>query len=99
MWANGYFRLFISHLTKYKIAARNLKICMKEYGIDCFVAHEDIQVLKEWEIEIENALFSMDALCAIVTPDFRNSDWCEQEGWIGALLSGHYWAAIRPRHC
>lgn len=84
MWANGYFRLFISHLTKYKIAARNLKICMKEYGIDCFVAHEDIQVLKEWEIEIENALFSMDALCAIVTPDFRNSDWCEQE--VGIAL-------------
>lgn len=84
MWANGYFRLFISHLTKYKIAARNLKICMKEYGIDCFVAHEDIQVLKEWEIEIENALFSMDALCAIVTPDFRNSDWCDQE--VGIAL-------------
>ena len=84
MWTNGYFRLFISHLTKYKIAARNLKICMKEYGIDCFVAHEDIQVLKEWEIEIENALFSMDALCAIVTPDFRNSDWCDQE--VGIAL-------------
>lgn len=84
MWTNGYFRLFISHLTEYKIAARNLKICMKEYGIDCFVAHEDIQVLKEWEIEIENALFSMDALCAIVTPDFRNSDWCDQE--VGIAL-------------
>lgn len=84
MWTNGYFRLFISHLTKYKNAARNLKICMKEYGIDCFVAHEDIQVLKEWEIEIENALFSMDALCAIVTPDFRNSDWCDQE--VGIAL-------------
>lgn len=84
MWDNGYFRLFISHLTKYKIAARNLKICMKEYGIDCFVAHEDIRISREWEIEIENALFSMDALCAIVTPDFRNSDWCEQE--VGIAL-------------
>ena len=84
MWANGYFRLFISHLTKDKIAARNLKICMKEYGIDCFVAHEDIRISREWEIEIENALFSMDALCAIVTPDFRNSDWCDQE--VGIAL-------------
>lgn len=84
MWANGYFRLFISHLTKDKIAARNLKICMKEYGIDCFVAHEDIRISREWKIEIENALFSMDALCAIVTPDFRNSDWCDQE--VGIAL-------------
>ena len=84
MWDNGYFRLFISHLTKDKIAARNLKICMKEYGIDCFVAHEDIRISREWEIEIENALFSMDALCAIVTPNFRNSDWCDQE--VGIAL-------------
>lgn len=84
MWANGYFRLFISHLTKDKIAARNLKICIKAYGIDCFVAHEDIRVSKEWEVEIENALFSMDALCAIVTPNFRNSDWCDQE--VGIAL-------------
>ena len=79
MWVNGYFRLFISHLTKDKIAARNLKICIKAYGIDCFVAHEDIRISREWEIEIENALFSMDALCAIVTSDFRKSEWCDQE--------------------
>ena len=55
MWANGYFRLFISHLTKYKIAARNLKICMKEYGIDWFVAHEDIRISREWEIRSKRA--------------------------------------------
>ena len=84
MWANGYFRLFISHLTDDKQAATNLNTCIKSYGIDCFVAHEDIRVSREWQTEIENALFTMDALCAIVTKDFKKSDWCDQE--VGIAL-------------
>lgn len=84
MWANGYFRLFISHLTVDKQTATNLKTCIKSYGIDCFVAHEDIRVSREWQTEIENALFTMDALCAIVTKDFKKSDWCDQE--VGIAL-------------
>lgn len=79
MWTGGYFRLFVSHLTANKDSAANLKQCLKKYGIDCFVAHEDIDVTKEWEVEIENALFSMDALCAIIAPDFIKSNWCDQE--------------------
>lgn len=84
MWTNGYFRLFISHLTEDKIAASNLKMCLKLYGIDAFVAHEDIRISREWEMEIENALFTMDALCAIVTPKFGESLWCDQE--VGIAL-------------
>lgn len=84
MWKPGLFRLFISHLSKYKVAASNLKQCLQNYGIDCFVAHEDITPSKEWEIEIEKSLFTMDALCAIVVPDFRRSRWCDQE--VGIAL-------------
>lgn len=87
MWKDGYFRLFISHLTDNKSSASNLKKCLRKFGIDCFVAHEDIDVTKEWEIEIENALFSMDALCAIIVPDFVNSKWCDQE--VGIALGQH----------
>lgn len=84
MWKSGYFRLFISHLTVNKDSASNLKSCLMQYGIDCFVAHEDITPSKEWEQEIESALFTMDALCAIVVPEFKNSDWCDQE--VGIAL-------------
>ena len=70
MWKPGHFRLFISHLSANKESASNLKRCLLDYGIDCFVAHEDITPSKEWEMEIEKALFTMDALCAIVVPDF-----------------------------
>lgn len=84
MWKYGYFRLFISHLTENKSSASNLKSCLINYGIDCFVAHEDIMPSKEWEIEIEKALFTTDALCAIVAPKFINSQWCDQE--VGIAL-------------
>lgn len=84
MWKPGNFRLFISHLSTFKESASNLKQYLQNYGIDCFVAHEDITPSKEWEVEIEKALFTMDALCAIVVPDFIKSQWCDQE--VGIAL-------------
>lgn len=84
MWKPGLYRLFISHLSINKESASYLKQCIQDYGIDCFVAHEDITPSKEWEMEIEKALFTMDALCAIVVPDFIKSQWCDQE--VGIAL-------------
>ncbi len=84
MWKPGYFRLFISHLSEFKGSASNLKHCLSHFGIDCFVAHEDITPSKEWAIEIEKSLFTMDALCAIVAPNFIKSRWCDQE--VGIAL-------------
>lgn len=78
-WKVGYYKVFISHLSKYKSSASNLKLMLEPYGISAFVAHEDIKPTKEWEVEIEKALFSMNALCAILTPDFNKSSWCDQE--------------------
>lgn len=78
-WSFGFFKMFISHLTVNKESATNLKKCLSEYAISGFVAHEDIEPSKEWMQEIERALFSMDCLCAIVTPKFIESLWCDQE--------------------
>lgn len=83
-WRNGYFRIFISHLTENKVSATNLKNHLAKYGIDCFVAHEDIEPSKLWQTEIEKALASMDLLCAILTPNFHQSKWCDQE--VGIAL-------------
>lgn len=84
MWKPGYFRLFISHLSENSESACNLKKCLQYFGIDAFVAHVDIIPSKEWEKVIESALFSLDALCAIVVPEFDKSKWCDQE--IGIAL-------------
>ena len=78
-WKVGYYKVFISHVSRYKSSASNLKLMLEPYGISAFVAHEDIKPSKEWEVEIEKALFSMNALCAILTPDFNKSSWCDQE--------------------
>lgn len=78
-WKVGYYKIFISHVSKYKKSASNLKLTLEPFGISAFVAHVDIKPSKEWEVEIEKALFSMNALCAILTPDFNESSWCDQE--------------------
>lgn len=79
MWKYNYYRLFISHLSEDKARAASIKPILEAYGIDCFVAHEDISPSKEWQVVIENALSTMDVLCAILTPNFINSQWCDQE--------------------
>lgn len=43
------------------------------------MAHEDIEPTQEWQREIEHALRSMDALLALLTSDFHESDWTDQE--------------------
>lgn len=79
-----YFRLFISHMSKNKSSAANLQKALFDWGIYGFVAHEDIEPSKDWISELYNALFSMDALCAILVNGFRSSRWCDQE--VGMAL-------------
>ena len=79
MWKTGYYRMFISHKVENKISASNLKSCMEVYGISGFVAHEDIKPSKKWHQEILNALKTAHSLCAIITPNFITSTWCDQE--------------------
>jgi hypothetical protein len=80
IWGNeNYFRLFLSHVSKYKAEAAALKDDLRFFGVSCFVAHRDIEPLKEWQDEIELALASMDALAALLTPGFHESLWTDQE--------------------
>lgn len=78
-WLPNHFRLFLSHISDFKVKTAQLQNALRNYGIAAFVAHEDIQPTKEWLEEIEKALFSMDALVAILTPGFNESKWTDQE--------------------
>ncbi len=75
----GYYRVFLTHKSEVKKETALLKSQLKVYGISGFVAHEDIQPTKEWQTEIENALSSMDALVALMTEKFHDSEWTDQE--------------------
>lgn len=76
---NRYFRLFLSHLAKDARVALRLKDTLFSYNISCFVAHEDIQPTEEWQMEIERALGSMDAMLTVLTEGFSSSYWTQQE--------------------
>jgi len=79
IWGDEGYRLFISHKTEVKKETAELKEKLKLFGISGFVAHEDIRPTEEWQSEIENALFSMDAFVALMTEDFHESNWTDQE--------------------
>jgi len=78
-WLPNHFRLFLSHLSSFKSQTSKLQKALKNFGISGFVAHEDIEPTKEWLTEIEKALFSMDALVAILMPGFHESNWTDHE--------------------
>jgi hypothetical protein len=84
LWITGMFRLFISHVAAHKVAVSSLKSELAVYGVSSFVAHEDIEPSLEWQTEIELALETTDALLAVLTPDFHQSRWTDQE--VGVVL-------------
>ena len=78
-WKKGMLRVFVSHLAADRELAGALQQSLLKYGICCFVAHNDIQPTAEWLAEIEVALASCDTLIALLTPNFHQSFWTDQE--------------------
>lgn len=74
-----FFRLFISHISSDKDKAMRLRDCLQPYGIAGFVAHEDIEPTKDWEVQIRRALHTMDAFVSIHTKGFSEHNWPQQE--------------------
>ncbi|MFN0140616.1 MAG: toll/interleukin-1 receptor domain-containing protein [Pyrinomonadaceae bacterium] len=85
IWEKDCFRLFLSHKSASKTETYKLKEELRELGITCFVAHADIHPTKEWVNEILNALTTMDGFAALMTDDFHDSDWTDQE--VGFALA------------
>ncbi|MCF8298568.1 MAG: toll/interleukin-1 receptor domain-containing protein [Saprospiraceae bacterium] len=78
------YKIFLSHKAAFKKEASTLKEQLENYGISCFVAHEDVKPTKKWIVKIEEALRSMNLLIALIADDFYDSDWTQQE--IGFAL-------------
>lgn len=78
-WKTGQFRLFLSHLSSFKKQTSNLQSVLTNYGVSSFVAHKDIEPIREWQNEIEAALQTMDAIAPLLMPGFKESNWCDQE--------------------
>lgn len=84
-WEDGYFRLFMSHINRDKSAVAELKGALEPYGIDAFVAHNDIHPTQEWIEVIQVALNTCDGLAAYLTNGYHDSWWTDQE--VGFALA------------
>jgi hypothetical protein len=79
IWTENRYRVFLSHKAEVKKETAQVKERLALFGISCFVAHEDIHPTMQWQDEIENALATMDAFVALMTDNFHESDWTDQE--------------------
>ena len=79
LWTPKYLRLFLSHVAIHKKNVGELKNELQVYGISAFVAHEDIEPSVKWQDEILKALQSMHVMVALLTPEFHQSNWTDQE--------------------
>lgn len=94
IFKKGTLGLFISHRDSIKKSANLIKEKLQFYGVSSFVAHEDIKPSAEWIKEIEKALFSMDALLALLSDGFSSSVWTNQEVGV-AYGRGKFIVSVR----
>lgn len=75
--------LFASHQSSHKALVGSVAAALDRYGVELFVAHEDIEPDREWKDEILKALGTTDGGVAFLHQEFKGSDWCGQEvGWL-----------------
>jgi hypothetical protein len=79
------FRLFISHTSPHRVLAAEIGQRLNDLGVDAFVAHSTITAADEWQKVIETALRFSDGMAALITPDFKSSEYCDQE--VGAAIA------------
>jgi TIR domain len=84
-WKKDTFHLFISHTHPHAGFAGTMRSYLAKYRIDAFVAHDTIAPSEEWRQTIETALLTCHAAAALMTVDFRESMWCDQE--VGYCLA------------
>ncbi|KAF5422735.1 MAG: TIR domain-containing protein [Candidatus Methanocomedens sp.] len=72
-------RLFLSYSHKDKRIAGAIKEAFNHYGMEAFLAHEDIQVGQEWRNTILNNLKQFDVFVPVISKNFTDSNWTDQE--------------------
>src|ERR1043166_821642 len=62
-----------------------VKRCLDNFGFESFLAHEDLTISEEWKKRILEELRDADVFVAVLSHDYKRSDWCGQElGFINA---------------
>lgn len=81
------FQVFVSHSHKDKELAGTIKEELElKFGVGVFVAHEDVRPTEEWQKMILKMLRECEVFATILTRDFVNSDWTDQETGFAVAL-------------
>lgn len=80
-------RAFLSYSHKDRELAHHLKDELKEFGVEAFLAHDDIPVSERWRRAILKNLRNCELFIPILTEAYTKSKWTDQEAGF-ALAKG-----------
>jgi hypothetical protein len=73
-------KVFFSYSSRDRVRVGEIKQEMEsKYGIEVFLAHEDIEPCTEWQTRIISELKTCGAILLFLTPHFKRSKWTDQE--------------------
>jgi hypothetical protein len=72
-------RVFLSYHSSDRALAGQIKLCLYQYGLEVFLAHEDIQPTEEWQARILSELKKTVVFLPLLTEKFLTSKWTSQE--------------------
>jgi hypothetical protein len=78
-------RAFISYSAINKKWSSAVKSALSSVGFQGFLAHEDLQISDEWKASIIRELKKADVFVALLSKEFRESEYCSQEA--GFIIS------------
>lgn len=76
---------FLSYQTNDKLVAGQIKSLLFKFGIEAFMAHEDIAVSDEWRLKILEEIGKADIFICLLSKSYINSPWCVQESGIASF--------------
>ena len=71
--------VFLSYSTKDNEKLGDIKFTLELFGLDVFLAHEDIEPTKKWRGVIKENLDKCDVFIPFISKNFKNSEWTDQE--------------------
>lgn len=70
---------FIGYATTDRESASAVRTALREIGIECFLAHETLAISDDWRARIVEELGRIQIFVALLSKDFRASEWAPQE--------------------
>jgi len=75
----GVLKVFLSYSSLDYDLAKKLKDFLEQFGMNIFLAHTSIEAARRWEDDIYLNLKTCDVFIPILTNNFKNSRWTDQE--------------------